>query len=154
MTSYDMHFSNDEIFLNTILEFETNKQISSIQLSEKEISIIKLLVSNTPDSLLDIKTCILEIIKDGKIDASDIPQFLKIIKDVYTLFHTNNQINAENISYTVGSIIKYITHIILAMYGLNNPLLVNCCDALVNSSVEMIDLQSSLITKTCFFKLC
>ena len=154
MTSNDMHYSDDDIFLNAILEFKTNKQTSSIQLSEKEVTIIQFLVANTPDSLLDIKDCILDIVKDDKIDASDIPQFLKIIKDIYTLFHTNNQINAENISSTVGSIIKYITHIILAMYGLNNQLLVNCCDTLVNSSVEMIDLQSSLITKTCFFKLC
>ena len=145
---------SDKTFLNKLLEFELNKVTSSIQLSEKEISIIRLLVSNTPDTLLNIKTCILEIIKDGKIDASDIPQFITIIKDVYTLFHKNTQINVENISSTIGPVIKYIVHIILAIYSLNNPLLVNCCDNLVNSCMEMIDLQSSFITKRCFFALC
>ena len=111
---------------------------------------------NSPESLINIKTCILEIIKDGKIDAADIPQFIKLIKYVYILCYKDNNIKLDvnDIASTVGSIIKYVIHVVLDKYSIESPELVICCDSLVNICIEMIDLQSSLITKTCFPKFC
>jgi len=145
-----------KLFLIQLLQFEVNKQISSVKLTQYEISIIQFLVNNSPDSLINIKTCVLEIIKDGKIDASDIPEFISLIKNIYTLFHTNNQIkiNIVDIASTTGSIIKYVIHVLLDRFDLNSPELIKCCDSLIDTCVEMIELQSSLITKTCFLKLC
>jgi hypothetical protein len=140
------------LLIQQLLQFETNKNISTIQLNEKEISIIQFLAKNSPDFLNGVKTCLLEIIKDGKIDSNDIPQFFILIKNIYTLFHKQPQIKINDIASTVGSILKYIIHIILNN-NITNPELINCCDSLVNICIEMIELQSSLTTKTCF-KLC
>lgn len=144
------------ILIQNLLQFEMNKAITGVKLGEKEQQIIQFILINSPESLINIKTCILEIIKDGKIDAADIPQFIQLIKYVYILCYQDNkiQLNISDIASTVGSIVKYVIHIVLDKYNIKNPELVICCDSLVNICVEMIDLQSSLITKTCFPKFC
>ena len=152
-TEKNLEIDATSMLIQQLLQFEMNKNISNIQLNEKEISIIKFLSTNAPDYLNGVKTCLLEIIKDGKIDSKDIPQFIMLIKNIYTLFHTHKEINI-NIAPTVGSILKYIIHIILNKCNITNPELINCCDSLVNICIEMIELQSSLTTKTCFFKFC
>ena len=148
--------NDTSILIQNLLQFEMNKTVTSIQLNDKEQKVIQFILMNSPESLINIKTCILEIIKDGKIDAADIPQFIKLIKYVYILCYKDNNIKLDvnDIASTVGSIIKYVIHVVLDKYSIKSPELVICCDSLVNICIEMIDLQSSLITKTCFPKFC
>ena len=60
-----------------------DKNLGNIVLSESEIKVLKEFISISPTYLNDINKCILEIIKDGKIDVLDIPSLIKILKDIY-----------------------------------------------------------------------
>lgn len=145
----------EKTLIEDILDIETNKILTNIILNETELSILKELISLSPDSLNDINKCILEIIKDGKIDALDIPSFLKIVKDIYVLCHQKITIKVSNLIESIGSILKYILQIVLIKNSLISPELVKSIDGLIDITVDMIKLHSSLKTKkTCYFKLC
>lgn len=137
-----------------ILDLETNKNLIKKPLTEKEKSILKELISFCPDSLNDINKCILEIIKDGKIDALDIPSFIYIVKTIYVICHQKITIKVSNLIDSIGSILKYIIQVILNRNNLLTPDLIKSIDGLIDMSVDMIKLNSLLKTKTCYFKLC
>jgi hypothetical protein len=144
----------DKTLIEDILDIETNKILTNIILDKNEISILKELISLSPDSLNDINKCILEIIKDGKIDALDIPSFIKIVKDIYILCHQKITIKVSNLIESIGSILKYILQIVLIKNSLITLELVKSIDGLIDMAVDMIKLHSSFKTKTCYFKLC
>ena len=139
--------------LNLLVNNDATKNLVSITLSESEINILKELISKSPTSLDDINNCILEIIKDGKIDVMDIPPLIKIIKHIYILSHQQINIKVSDLVVSIGSILKYILQIVLVKNNLSSPELLQTCNGLIDIVVEMIKLQSSLKTKTCFLKL-
>lgn len=141
--------------LTLIADISVSKNLASIILSETEISILKELLSISPSSLDEINTCILEIIKDGKIDVLDIPPLIKIIKNIYILSHQQITVKVNDLVITIGSILKYILQIILVKSNLSSPELIKSCDGLIDIAVDMIQLSNSFKKpKTCLFKLC
>ena len=128
----------------------------NITLSEKEMMIIKIIVQQSPSMIQEINQCVLDIVKDGKIDSNDIPSFIKLIKSLYVFCHENNniKININEIAKMIGPIVKYIVHIVLSKNDKSTPELVKCCDSLIDISVEMIQLQSNMRTKICNFAIC
>lgn len=140
--------------LNLLLNTDITKNLANITLSEKEINILKEFISQSPSYLDDINNCILEIIKDGKIDVMDIPPLIKIIKNIYILCHQQINIKVNDLVVSIGSILKYIIQIILVKNNLSSPQLLQSCNGLIDIVIEMIKLQSSLKTKSCFFKIC
>jgi|Laugresbdmm110sn_2_1035109.scaffolds.fasta_scaffold17357_1 hypothetical protein len=147
--------TNSELGCMIIQSLLTSNGIkSSIVLTDNEISILKQIISINPTFLNDINACVLEIIKDGKIDTMDIPPLIQIIKNLYVLCHQNIKINAHDLVNAIGSILKYVLQVILVKNNLSTPELIQSCNAIINLVVDMIQLQSSLKTKTCFFKLC
>lgn len=139
--------------LNLLLNTDVTKNLASITLSESEINILKEFISKNPTSLDDINNCILEIIKDGKIDVLDIPPLIKIVKEIYVLSHKQITIKVSDLVVSIGSILKYIIHIVLIKNNLSSPELLQSCNGLIDIVVEMIQFKSSLKTKSCFFKL-
>jgi len=133
-----------EILLANKLDKEN---IPSIVLTNDQIEIIKELVSNSPGSLKNINQTFLSILSDGKIDVIDIPQFIRIIKDVYVICHQSNQITLEPMALAINMVpvVKYIIRAIISCTTIENPtLVISYCDNIINISVEMIQLQSSL----------
>jgi hypothetical protein len=142
-----------ESLLKLLINTDVAKNLASITLSESEINILKELISKSPSSLDNINNCILEIIKDGKIDVMDIPPLIKIIKDIYILSHQQITIKVSDLVVSIGSILKYIINIILVKHNLSSPELLQSCNGLIDIVVDMIKLKSSLKTKYCLFKL-
>jgi hypothetical protein len=140
--------------LNLIINNDKTKNLVDIPLSESEINILKEIISKSPSCLDDINKCILEIIKDGKIDVMDIPPFITIIKNIYILCHQQINIKVSDLVVSIGSILKYILEIVLVKNNLLSPELLQSCNGLIDIVVDMIKLKSSLKTKSCFFKLC
>ena len=87
----------------------------------------------------------------------DIPQFIRIIKDVYVICHESNQITLEPLALavSVGRIVKYIIRAIISRSTIeDSTLVISYCDNIIDISIEMIQLQSSLKNKSWSFKLC
>lgn len=141
-----------KIIMKELLAFK----LVSVVLTEKEMMIVKIIVQQSPSMIDDINQCVLDIVKDGKIDSNDIPSFIKLIKSVYVFCHEahNIKININEIAKMIGPIVKYIVHIVLSKNGKSTPELVKCCDNLIDISVEMIQLQSTTRTKMCNFAIC
>jgi hemerythrin-like domain-containing protein len=141
----------NNIIIDILESIIKNENISSIQLSKKEIDIINIIISNNSSLLQDINNKILVIIKDGRIDASDVPVILQFIHEFYIFCHQENKIkiHRKQLVETIGHIIKYIIHIILHKNKLDTPELLTCCDNLIDISMEIIELQSSLKSKGC-----
>jgi len=142
-----------------LLNHELNKQNmdTNITLTENQISILNFVVKNSPSALDDVSCSILEIIKDSKIDLSDIPSFIKIVKVVYILCYQNKEINVtgSQLVSIIGPVIKYIVQIIIKYNNVSNSdVLIASCDSIIDISIEMIELQSSLKTKKCSFRIC
>lgn len=127
---------------------------TSIKLTSDQLHILQVLLANSPSSLTDFKNCLDLIIIDGKIDASDIPLFMKIIRDVYMICHENKVIKVSTLAITFAPILKYIICILLKKNDLATPNLVDCCNNIIDTSVQMIQLQSNLKPKKWAFKLC
>ena len=125
-----------------------------IKLTPDQLHILQVILANSPSSLTDLNNCLNLIIKDGKIDASDIPLFMKIVREVYMVCHQNKAIKVATIATTLAPILKYTICILLKKNDLATPNLVDCCNALIDTSVQMIQLQSSLKPKKWAFKLC
>jgi hypothetical protein len=141
-------------FSENLLSLLLNTNLTCISLTDNEINILKQLISISPGSITTIHDCSLEIIKDGKIDARDIPPLLKIVKDIYILCHQEITVKVTNFIRSIGTILKYILQIVLIKNNLSTPELLESINSLIDIVVEMIQLQSSFKTKTCFFKLC
>jgi hypothetical protein len=129
----------------------TNKNISSIQLTKKQIDVLNIIIANSPSLIKDINTSIISIIKDGRIDALDIPQLIILIKEFYTFCHKEStiKINIKELVEVISPLIKYIIHIILNKNHNDTPELLSCCDRLVDVCMEIIQLQSSLKNVGC-----
>jgi len=149
----DKQVDLSESLLKLLINTDVAKNLANITLSESEINILKELISKSPSSLDNINNCILEIIKDGKIDVMDIPPLIQIIKDIYILSHQQITIKVSDLVVSIGSILKYIIHIILVKHKLTSPELLQSCNGLIDIVVDMIKLKSSLKTKYCLFKL-
>lgn len=79
---------------------------SHITLSPDEIKIVKDMMVEDPDSFDSIMISIDEILKDGKLDISDIPQMILIIS---TLF--KNSTKSINIHYI--NVVRFIVNTLL-----------------------------------------
>jgi len=125
-----------------------------IKLTPDQLHILQVLLANSPSSLTDLNNCLNLIIKDGKIDASDIPLFMKIIREVYMVCHQNKAIKVATIATTLAPVLKYIICISLKEKDLATPYVLDCCNNIIDTSVQMIQLQSSLKPKKWALKLC
>jgi DNA-binding XRE family transcriptional regulator len=142
---------NEQTLEDLLFKSEICKQLT-FTLSVEDIFILKEILTKCPLSFINIKNNILEIVKDNKIDLADIPIFLKLIKDIYVIYHEN--ILNTKVSYdSISKLLKYIIHIILKQNNLGNQELLNSCDNIIEISVEMIKLHLKS-KKSCFFKLC
>jgi predicted thioredoxin/glutaredoxin len=79
---------------------------SRITLSPDEIKMLKDMMKADPDSLDSIEISIDKILKDGKVDISDIPEMILIIS---TLFKSSRK--SKNIDYI--NVVRFIVNTLL-----------------------------------------
>ena len=135
-----------------------NEGISSITLSKKELDIINYIIANNPSFLKNTNDEILQIIKDRKIDTRDIPQIIKLIKNLFAICNeeynnNNNNNNTKDLSHTISLLIKYIFHNILNNNGLDSPELITSFDNLVDICIELLEFIPSLKKQNFFTNL-
>jgi hypothetical protein len=140
-----------DIIMEIINIIVKNESISSIQLSKEQIDIITTIATKSPTLIKDINNGIVSIIKDGRIDSSDIPHLINLVKDFYTICHKEPEIkiSIKELVTVIAPVMKYIIHIILNKNKSDTPELLSCCDKLIDVCMEIIELQSSLKTVGC-----
>ena len=147
----------DTVLLETTAELAaqllSNTDVS-FKLTNDQLQILQVLLANSPSVLTDLNNCLNLIIIDGKIDASDIPLFMKIVREVYMVCHQNKAIKVATVATTLAPVLKYVICILLKKNDLATPNLLGCCNNIIDTSVQMIQLQSSLKPKKWSFKLC
>ena len=107
--------SLNDLFLNIIKTCdEKNNYFTKIgiQLSNETLDIIKKIIESNNTLLDEIEKGLLEVLKDNKIDASDIPQFILIVQILYEriLNQKNVLLNPSKPSEICLIILKFIIH--------------------------------------------
>jgi hypothetical protein len=140
-----------EIILFKFIQENINDSefVKSIKISPEAISIIKQIVKNQPELIQDIVKHIKNILKDGKLDASDIPSIILLIKDVINL-------NKVDLKLSRLNIIEFIKNVLIIVLE-SDVLKIKNKDEyikMVISSVTLlessIDVEKTTISCNCF----
>jgi hypothetical protein len=130
-------------------------------LNKEYIDILNSLVSISPNLLNDIEKAMFEIMKDGKIDSNDIPYLITIIQKLYEFMFSLKieKISTEKRSAICAEVIKFIVHVLIKERRIKvepskQDAFLSQFNALMDSCVSLLSLQSELISKgccSCFF---
>jgi hypothetical protein len=133
---------------------------SNINLSVELIEIIKQILSLSPDSFNDIEKVVNEIIKDGKINSKDIPQFIIVVQKIYQVIYSlkNTKFDSKKRSEIACSVLKYIVHLLVLERKIKidenkEAEFFTDCDALIEACVSLISLPKTIKTKSCLKKI-
>ena len=141
------------ILVNESLSSEEIKNKLSIKLTSQDISFISKIISLTPDALNDVEKALNDIIKDGKIDSKDIPQFIVIIQRIYQIIY-NFKLDSKKCMEMTAIILKYIVHLLVLerKIKVNNeqqPEFLKESDALIDACVGLLSFPKSIKIKGC-----
>ena len=130
-------------------------------LNKEYIDILNSLVSISPNLLNDIEKAMFEIMKDGKIDSNDIPFLITIIQKLYEFMFSLKieKMSTEKRAAICAEIIKFIVHVLIKERRIKvepskQDAFLNQFNALMDSCVSLLSLQSELLSKgccSCFF---
>ena len=134
-----------------LVEAMNNKTNIKVLISKNAQNMILSIASSMPDVLENIKKSLLEVIKDGKIDASDFPHFISIIQDLYEIvcrmkdFKFDNQTKAT----ICAEVLKYISHFmafnkLIQIEKMNRDLFLSQIDCLIDSCVSLLSFPAAI----------
>jgi len=136
---------------------EEIKQKSHI-LNKEYIDILNSLVGKSPKLLNDIEKSMFEIMKDGKIDSNDIPYLITIIQKLYEFLFSLKikNIQTEKRAAICAEIIKFIVHVLIKERRIKvdpnkQQVFLSQFNALMDSCISLLSLQSGLISRSCCF---
>ena len=134
------------INLLILITFRTDLQDKyDIKSNLELIEIITTIIKINPAQISKIEECFINIMKDGKIDSSDIPYIMELLS---TLYKSISDINLTTIKTSIseisGQVIKLIFNIIVTEKFIesdNGLDMITSFNALVDSSVMLISLS-------------
>ena len=129
-----------------LITFKTDLQDKyDIKSNLELIEIITIIIKTNPTQISKIEECFINIMKDGKIDSSDIPHIMELLS---TMYKSISEINLTTIKTSLseisGQVIKLIFNIIVTekFIEMDNGLdMLTTFNALVDSSVMLISLS-------------
>lgn len=133
-------------------KFQIDKLKVSINISDKSVKLITLLLKASPEIFTKMANDIHIILSDGVLDLADLPQIIVLIKDIYNTNFKKIGKNIKNIS--INDSIDFIKDLILIMVELNYIIVDNKRKIIkmVESSVNL--LSSSILIAPTLFNLC
>ena len=134
------------INLLILITFKTDLQDKyDIKSNLEIIEIIRTIIKNNPTQISKIEECFINIMKDGKIDSSDIPYIMELLS---TLYKSISDINLTTIKTSVseisGQVIKLIFNIMITEKFIETDTgldMITTFNTLVDSSVMLISLS-------------
>jgi hypothetical protein len=150
----------EQTFIDLVMKYlenENMKKKNFIALTPEISSVIKNIISLSPDTLTDIEKAMIETIKDGKIDTKDIPNVIVIIQQIYQFIYSlkNTKFDAKKRADITSTILKYILHILVLERKIKidedkQSEFVIQMYYLIDSCVGLLSYSKSLKTKRCF----
>ena len=132
-----------------------------IVISKDASNMIASIAASTPAVLDDVKNSLLEIIKDNKIDSSDIPHFIAIIQSLYQIITNLREFKLDNKTKATvcAEVLKYISHFLILdgqirVEKIDQALLLNQLDNLVDSCASLLSFPSVIKVKGCPLPFC
>ena len=100
--------------LNLLVSEEIRKKVN-IKLDDNAIKVINKVLIKSPDFLKDIENAFVEIVKDNKIDSSDFPNFIVLVKKLYELIYKAKDIklNSTKTAEVCGTVLKFIIYVLV-----------------------------------------
>lgn len=133
---------------------------TQVNLTPELIEIIKKILSASPDCFNDIEKAVNEIIKDGKIDSKDIPQFIVVVQKLYQIIYSlkDAKFDAKKRSEFTASVLKFIVHLLVIERKIKidedkEAQFLTDCDALIDACIGLLSFPKSIKTKGCLKKL-
>jgi|LakMenEpi03Aug12_release.lakeMendotaPanAssembly.Ray.scaffolds.fasta_scaffold578321_1 hypothetical protein len=133
---------------------------TQVNLTPELIEIIKKILSATPECFNDIEKAVNEIIKDGKIDSKDIPQFIVVVQKLYQIIYSlkDAKFDAKKRSEFTASVLKFIVHLLVIERKIKidedkEAQFLTDCDALIDACIGLLSFPKSIKTKGCLKKL-
>ena len=131
-----------------------------INLTPELIEIVTKILSASPDCFNDIEKAVNEIIKDGKIDSKDIPQFIIIVQKLYQIIYSLKDIklDSKKRSECTTNVLKYTIHLLVLERKIKieedlEAQFMTDCDALIDACISLLSFPKSIKTKKCLNKL-
>jgi len=132
---------------------------TQVNLTPELIEIIKKILSVTPDCFNDIEKAVNEIVKDGKIDSKDIPQFSVVVQRIYKIIYSlkDAKFDSKKRSEFTTSVLKFIIHLLVLEGKIKieedkQAQFLTECDALIDACIGLLSFTKSIKTKGCFKK--
>lgn len=136
--------SNSEIKV-LLMNYITNKNPDmKINIPHNTVEILKILIKNSSNEFDNISSNLQKIIDDNKIDFKDIPDFIKLVENIYILIVKHRKklapFNGKTLATTSGEILKIIIKLLVEMehFSLNNFISAD----MDGSNVEDIDVNN------------
>ena len=127
-------------------------------LNKEYIDILNSLVGKSPKLLNDIEKSMFEIMKDGKIDSNDIPFLITIIQKLYEFLFSLKikNMQTEKRAAICAEIIKFIVHVLIKERRIKvdpnkQEIFLSQFNALMDSCISLLSLQSGLLSRGCCF---
>ena len=124
---------------------------NTIQLDEDACNVLMRIIQYTPEHFNEIESLIISIIKDNKIDSTDIPNLVHLIEKLYEVIYKLKDINLDGIQKAkiCGSIIKFIIHVLVTEGKIKidpeiQPTFLENSDKLIDSCVSLLKLSKTL----------
>ena len=141
--------------LNKILKTEI-KNNTSINLTSENSKIILKLLEMSPEYFNELEISFIQIVKDNKIDTTDIPNIIILIQKLYELIYTikgiklNGKKRCEVCSFTL----KFLIHTLVEEKKIkindeDKIIFLSRTDALIDSFIGLVRLPKDLKSNNC-----
>lgn len=150
----------EQTFIDLVIKYLENENMKKkifIALTPEITSVIKNIISLSPDTLTDIEKDMISIIKDGKIDSKDVPNIIVIIQRIYQFIYSLKDVkfDAKKRADITSTLLKYILHILVLERKIKidedkQTEFVIQMYYLIDSCVGLLSYSKSLKTKGCF----
>ena len=149
----------EETFVEIITKLLLNEELKNkytIILSNINIDIISKIISQSPYLFNEFEKSIKEIIKDGKINSSDIPQLIILVQQIYKSLYNLKNLNLDSNKRTelTSNIFKFLILILIKERKIiidenNEENFLKVTYLLIDSCISLLSFSKIIKTKGC-----
>ena len=132
----------------------------NVTLSDKIKALIIQLIETNPSLFKEINALLLNIIKDGKIDAVDVPDFIKLLQKLYEVVHNSKDIKLSKteLADSCGIVVKFVIHTLIEedyikIQAERKVEFLTEIDILIDTCISLIKLSTTLKSPSCLKQL-
>lgn len=155
----DISKTLSQLFLDVLKTGNLNKDIKIVLTKEATDILVKIIGIN-PTFIDDVEKSLLEVVKDGKIDSSDLPHLILLIQKLYEMVYAVKEIKLDGTKRALvcAELIKFISHYLIVERRIEiandiQSQFLEQIDKLIDSCVGLLSFSKSIKVKGCFSSL-